>query len=416
LNLSIYIAKRYLFSKKSHNAINIISLVAVCGVAVATLATVCTLSVFNGFHGLVADMFSAFDPELKITPLKGKVFNPETDLFLQIRSLPDIDIVTESLEDNAFVAFREREVPAILKGVSDNFSTLTGFQRVLIGGSDTLKNEVSNFAVLGVGLASTLGVNAGFVFPLEIYVPKRNAVVNTTNPGSAITKDYAYIGGVFQVNQQVYDENYLIVPIDLTRELFDYQTEVSALELKLKQKANLKSVQSEIQEILGPDFAVRDRYQQQEATFKMVNIEKWVSFLMLCFVLMIAVFNIVSSLSMLIIEKRADVVTLRNMGASNRLISRIFLFEGWMISALGTISGVVLGVLICLGQQHFGWLKLGTGGNFSVSAYPVHIALNDLIFILISSLAIGFLATLYPVRYLSKWNLDASNLKYQVSV
>jgi ABC-type lipoprotein release transport system permease subunit len=272
----------------------------------------------------------------------------------------------------------------------------------LIDGKIDLKNEVSNFALLGLGLANNLGVNAGFVFPMEIFAPKRNAPVNLANPSNSFASDYAYIGGVFSVNQPVYDENYLIAPIDLTRELFDYESEVSALEIKLKADANLNQTQAKIQKIIGEDFAVKDRYQQQESTFKMVNIEKWVSFLLLCFILLITVFNIISSLSMLIVEKQADVVTLRNMGANNRLISRIFLFEGWLISAFGAVSGIVLGVLLCLGQQHFGWLKLGTGGNFLVEAYPVFIFPTDLLFILITVLVIGFLAVLYPVRYLSK--------------
>ncbi|GHT27055.1 membrane protein [Bacteroidia bacterium] len=404
MNLSLYIAKRYLFSKKSHNAINIISLVAVCGVAMATMATVCTLSVFNGFQGLVSTMFSAFDPELKITPVKGTVFNPETDLFLQVRALPEIDFISESLEYNAFVVYRERQMPVIVKGVSDNFASLTNFESLLIDGEVNLKNEVSNFALLGLGVANRLGVNAGFVFPMEICAPKRTVPVNLANPSSSFVRDYAYIGGVFTVNQQVYDDNYLIVPIDLARELFDYETEISALEIKLKTDADLHQVQTEIQKILGENFAVKDRYQQQESTFKMVNAEKWVSFLLLCFILLITVFNIISSLSMLIIEKQADVITLRNLGASNRLISCIFLFEGWMISVFGAVSGIILGVLLCFGQQYFGWLKLGTGGNFLVKAYPVIISFGDLIFILLTVLTIGFLAVLYPVRFLSrKW-------------
>jgi lipoprotein-releasing system permease protein/zinc transport system substrate-binding protein len=376
--------------------------VAVCGVAVATMATVCTLSVFNGFRGLVSTMFSTFDSELKITPVKGKVFNPETDLFLQVRSLPEIDFISENLEENALVIYHGRQVPVILKGVSDNFSSVTDFQDILIDGEMTLKNEVNNFALMGLGLANSLSVNAGFVFPLEICAPKRNAPVNLSNPISSIERDYAYIGGVFRVDQQIYDDNYLIVPIDLARELFDYETEISALEIKLKAGVNLHQVQTEIQQILGEDFVVKDRYQQQEDTFKMVSIEKWVSFLVLCFILMIAVFNIISSLSMLIVEKQADVVTLRNLGASNRLISRIFLFEGWLISAIGVISGIMLGILLCFGQQHFGWLRLGTGGNFSVEAYPVLVSSGDVFFVLATSLIIGFLAVLYPVNYLSK--------------
>jgi len=404
LNLSFYIAKRYLFSKKSHNAINIISLVAVCGVAVATMATVCALSVFNGFQGLVAGMFGAFDPELKITPVKGKVFNPETDLFLKIRSLSEIDLISESLEDNALLSYRGREVPIILKGVSNRFDSLVNFKSLLIDGDLELERDSSNYALLGLGLANDLSVNAGFVFPMQVYALKRKASVNLSNPGASVISRYVYIGGVFRTNQAIYDKNYLITPIRLARELFDYEKEVSALEIKLKPGASVHSVQNQIQTVLGKGFLVKDRYQQQEDSFKMVSIEKWVTFLMLCFIMLIAIFNVTGSLSMLIIEKQADVLTLRNMGADNRLISRIFLFEGWMISIVGGIVGTILGVLLCLGQQHFGWLKLGTGANFAVDAYPVTVVFSDLLFVLFTVLATGFLAVLYPVRYLAnKW-------------
>jgi len=404
LNLSFYIARRYLFSKKSHNAINIISLVAVCGVAVATMATVCTLSVFNGFQGLVAGMFGAIDPELKITPAKGKVFNPETDLFMKIGSLPEIELISESLEDNALLSYREREIPVILKGVGSQFASLTNFESLIIDGSIEIEKDSSNYALLGLGLANDLSVNTGFVFPMQVVAPKRKAAVNLSNPSSSIIRRYAYIGGVFRTNQAIYDNYYLIVPIRLARELFDYDKEVSALEIKLKPGASVGSVQSRIQAILGTDFLVKDRYQQQEDSFKMVSIEKWVTFLMLCFILLIAIFNVTGSLSMLIIEKQSDVLTLRNMGADNQLISRIFLFEGWMISIVGGIAGIITGVLICLGQQHFGWLKLGTGANFAVDAYPVTVAFSDLLFVLSTVLLTGFLAVLYPVGYLSrKW-------------
>jgi len=402
LNLSFYIARRYLFSKKSHNAINIISLVAVCGVAVATMASVCTLSVFNGFNGLMGKMFSAFDPELKIVPAKVKVFNPDTDLFMKIRTLPEIELISESLEDNALVRYRERETPVVLKGVGDNFASLTDFDSILIDGNLEIKREANNYSLLGLGLANHLSVNPGFVFPMQVYAPRRKATVNLSNPGASIASVYAYIGGVFRTNQPIYDKNYLIVPIRLARELFDYETEVSAWEIKLKPGASVQSVQNHIQTLLGSAFLVKNRYQQQEDSFKMVSIEKWISFLMLCFILLIAIFNISGSLSMMIVEKQSDILTLRNMGADSRLISRIFLFEGWLISIIGGGVGIISGLLLCLGQQHFGWLKLGTGANFAVDAYPVIVSWVDLLFILFTVLIIGFLAVLYPVRYLAR--------------
>jgi ABC-type lipoprotein release transport system permease subunit len=348
-------------------------------------------------------MFSAFDPELKITPARGKVFNPDTAIFREVYALPDIDLITESLEDNVMINYQGRQGLAVLKGVGDSFVAQADFASILIDGDTVLKNEVNNFALLGAGIASNIGVNAGFVFPMEINAPKRNVKVNLSNPAASINREYAYIGGVFLVNQAAYDEHYVIAPIRLARDLFDYEKEVSALEIKLKAGASAKEMQAKIQKTIGNDFEVKDRYQQQEDTFKMINIEKWVTFFILVFILVIAAFNIIGSLSMLIIDKQADVITLRNLGADNRLISGIFLFEGWMISASGAVAGIVLGVLLCLGQQHFGWLRLGNG-NFSVNAYPVIVSLTDLLFVLITVLLIGFFSVLYPVRYLArKW-------------
>ncbi len=402
MNISLYIARRYLFSKKSHNAINIISLIAVCGVAVATMATVCTLSVFNGFEGMVSDMFSNLDPELKITPVTGKVFDPQEESIQTLYTLPDIEMISESLEDNIFINYRGRQVYAVLKGVSDNYGTSSRIDDILIDGTFTLEDSINFYGTLGVGLANKLGVNAGFVYPMEVFTINRNAPVNMTNPATSLNRTYPYIGGVFQTSP-VYDENYMIVPIAEARTLFDYETEVSALEIKLKKGTDINKVQQSIEKVLGDELNVKNRYQQQESTFKMMTIEKWVSFLMLCFILIIAVFNIVSSLSMLIVDKRQDVQTLRNLGADNRLISRIFLFEGWMISAIGAVSGIILGVLLCLGQLQFGWLQLGSGsGAFRVDAYPVHVVTSDLVLILITVLLIGFLSVLYPVKYLSK--------------
>jgi ABC-type lipoprotein release transport system permease subunit len=347
-------------------------------------------------------MYSSFDPELKITPVKGKVFDSADSPFLQLKSLPEIEFISENIEDNVLIRYREKQTPAIIKGVSDNFGQLTHIEDILLDGEFKMKDEINNYALLGVGLASNLGVNAGFLFPLDIYAPKRNMQVNMANPASSFSQTYVYIGGVFMVNQAVYDENYLIVPIDLVKELFDYDTQVSALEIKLKAGASIGQVQKNIQQIIGNDYFVKNRYQQQETVFRMISIEKWVIFLILCFILLIAVFNIISLLSMLIVDKQADITILRNLGADSPLISKIFLFEGWMISALGAFAGLLMGIVLCWGQQHFGWLKLGTQGAFAVNAYPVRIEIGDLVLTLVAAILIGFLAVQYPVRYLSK--------------
>ncbi|WP_102407226.1 FtsX-like permease family protein [Parabacteroides bouchesdurhonensis] len=403
MNFPFYIAQRYLFSKKSHNAINIISMVSVCGVVVATIALVCALSVYNGFNDLVSTLFSNFDPELKITPSTGKVFDPDSQEMQAVKKLPEIAVFSEVLQDNALIRYRDRQDVATLKGVDNKFEELTQIDSVLIDGRFALREDVVDYGTLGIGLASKLGINAGFVSPMEIYAPKRNEKVNMSNPATSFNVEYAYIGGVFCINQQMYDESMMIVPLDLARKLFHYDNEVTAIELKLTEKANLTTVKKQIKEILGDKFLVQDRFEQQEASFKMMQVEKWMTFLILSFILTIALFNVVGSLSMLMIEKHDDVRTLRNMGADNKLIRRIFLFEGWMISGFGALIGIAVGVILCLLQQELGLIKLGqTAGAFIIDAYPVRIEINDIATVFFTVLTIGLLAAWYPVRYLGK--------------
>lgn len=403
MNLPFYIARRYLFSKKSHNAINIISMVCVCGVVVATIAVVCALSVYNGFNDLVAGMFSSFDPELKISPRTGKVFDPTTAEFQKVKQLPDIAWFGEVLQDNALVRYHDRQDIAVIKGVDENFNHLTLIDSILIDGSFILKDEVADYATLGVGLSAKLGAKPGFASPLEIYVPKRDEKVNLSNPASSFNQEYAYIGGVFLINQQVYDEGYMILPISLVRQLLKYDKEVSSIELKLADGVDISSAKKQIKALLGDRFIVQDRYEQQEASFKMMQVEKWMTFLILSFILAIALFNVVGSLSMLMIEKKDDVRTLQNMGADDKLVRRIFLFEGWMISGFGAVIGIVIGLVLCLLQQHFGFIKLGqTAGAFIIDAYPVRVVFTDLLVAFITVAAIGLMAAWYPVHYLGK--------------
>ncbi len=403
MNFPFYIARRYLFSKKSHNAINIISMVSVCGVVVATIALVCALSVYNGFNDLVSTLFSSFDPELKITPRTGKVFDPQDSQIEKVKKLPSIDVWCEVLEDNALVRYDNRQVVAVVKGVDKSFEQLASIDSVLVDGNFILQDDVVDYAIPGIGMASALGVNAGYLSPMEFYAPKRDEKVNLSNPATSFQVSYAYAGAVFCINQQVYDENYILVPISLTRELFKYETEVSSIEIKLHPSSNFSSDKEEIASILGKDFIVQDRFEQQEASYKMMQIEKWMTFLILSFILAIALFNVVGSLSMLMIEKQEDVKTLRNMGASDSLISRIFLFEGWMIAGFGALIGILIGIILCLIQQEFGLLKLGqTTGAFIVDAYPVRVALSDVITVFITVVTIGFIAAWYPVHHLGK--------------
>lgn len=407
MNLPYYIAKRYLISKKSHNAINVISGVSVCGIALATLALVCTLSVFNGFQELVTTFFTAFDPELKITSVSGKVFDAQDERIQALRQLPEIEVFSESLEDNAMVQYKGRQAMVVIKGVEDNFNQLTAIDSILYGRGDmVLHDEVVDYAIPGVDVTSSLGTGIRFLDPLEVYAPKRGSKINVANPSTSFQTAYLHSSGlIFAVNQQKYDASYILTSLSFARDLFQYDTEVSSIELKLKEGSNIYKVQKRISQSLGKDFQVLNRYEQQADTYRIMEVEKLISYAFLSFILLIACFNVIGSLSMLIIDKRADVVTLRNLGANDRLISRIFLLEGCMISFMGAIIGVALGLILCFAQQEFGILSLGSGassGAFVVDAYPVSVHFSDVVLVLITVLVIGYLSVLLPVRYLSR--------------
>ena len=404
MNLSFFIARRYLFSKKKHHAINIISAISVCGVALATLALVCTLSVFNGFQDMVAGFFTAFDPELKITVREGKVFDPHSAVFRQLRALPQIEVWTETLEENAMVQYKDRQAMAVIKGVDDNFEQLTSIDSLLYGtGRFILHDEVVDYGILGVELVSELGTGIQFVDPLQIYAPKRNARVNLANPSASFSRGHLFSpGAVFVVNQQKYDAGYILTSLAFARRLFGYGTEVSAVELKLKPEADADVVKKEISRILGDDFSVQNRYEQQADVFRIMEIEKFISYLFLTFILAISCFNVIGSLSMLSLDKREDVETLRHLGADSSLISKIFLFEGRLISTFGALAGIVLGLLLCFLQQRFGFVSLGGGGDFVVDAYPVSIHLTDVLLVFATVSVVGFLSVWYPVHYFTR--------------
>lgn len=371
----------------------------------ATLALVCTLSVFNGFQDMVAGFFTAFDPELKITIREGKVFEPQGAAFQEVRSLPEIGVWTETLEENAMVQYKDRQAMAIIKGVEDNFEELTSIDSLLYGaGEFILHDSIVDYGVLGVELISELGTGLQFVDPLQVYAPKRNVRVNMANPSASFNRDYLFSPGVvFVVNQQKYDARYILTSLSFARNLFNYDTEVSAVELKLKPGTDVTAVQRKIARILGDEFVVLDRYEQQADVFRIMEIEKFISYLFLTFILAIACFNVIGSLSMLILDKREDVETLRNLGADDRLIARIFLFEGRLISLFGALSGIVLGLLLCYIQQRFGIISLGGGnGSFIVDAYPVSVHVTDVVLIFITVITVGFLSVWYPVHYLTR--------------
>ncbi|MBR1449679.1 MAG: ABC transporter permease [Prevotella sp.] len=409
MNFPFYIARRYLFSKKSTNAINIISAISAIGVAVATMALVVTLSVFNGFHDLVATFFTAFDPQLKVVPVEGKTAPADDPVLTRLKELPQVDIATECVEDNALVIYGDKQAMVTLKGVEDNFAELTHITDIVYGdGEFELQAANLQYGTMGIRLASTLGVGARWKDYLKVYAPKREGQLDMTNPTESFEEDSLLSPGVvFSVRQGKYDSNYIIVPVSFARNLFGQQGMVSSLEFRLKAGSNLNSVKKEMQETVGPKYQVLDRYEQQADTFRIMKVEKFIAYIFLTFILMVACFNIIGSLSMLIIDKKDDVVTLRNLGASNKQIIRIFLFEGRMISVVGAVIGILIGLLLCWMQQMFGIVTLGqSSGSFVVDAYPVSVHPWDIVVIFFTVLAVGFLAVWYPVRYFARRLLD----------
>ncbi|MGL5731922.1 MAG: FtsX-like permease family protein, partial [Bacteroidales bacterium] len=389
--LALKFALRYLFSKKSHSAINIISFICVCGVALTSMALITTMSVFNGFQDLVSSLYSNFDPQIKIKSAKGKTFHVGESKFIHLRNNKDIAVFTEVLEENALFSHKDRQVAARIKGVADNFEQLTSIDSILVNGEFVLSDSIANYTSVGIGLATQLGINAGFVRPITVYAPMRGVKVNLSNPSNAFKEDWLFISSVFSINQPQYDDQMLITSLDFARNLFQYDDEVTAIELKLKDGVNADKFISNLKHELGADFLVLNRYEQQADSFRMMQIEKWVTFLIMSFILLIAAFNIIGSLSMLMIEKQSDMLTLRNLGASRELICKIFLLEGWLISGFGAVCGILIGVFICLIQQHFGLLTLGNSGMFIVDAYPVKLEFIDVFAVLIIVTVVGFI-------------------------
>ena len=397
---SLKVAFRYIFSKKSHNAINVISGISTIGVAIGTMALVVVLSVFNGFEQLIANMFSAFDPDFRITAVEGKSFEIDKDPWQTIRKMPDVAVFTEVVEENALLRFRDRQMAATVKGVGENYRQLTDIDSIMYDGKFELFDGAFERAVVGIGLAGSLSLGAHFIDPLYIYAPKRTSRINMLRPESSFNQAATFTSGIFAVQQVQYDNQYVLVSLDLARELFEYEAHVvSCIELKINDKADAAKLQKQLQAIVGSDFVVKNRYEQQESFFKIMQVEKWITFLILSFILLIASFNIIGSLSMLIIDKQADIKTLRSLGASTSQIKSIFLLEGWMISALGALFGILLGTVISLVQQHFGVLRMGSG--YVVDAYPVVLVPSDILYVFITVVVMGFLAAYYPVRYIN---------------
>ena len=401
MNFPLYVARRYLFSKKSTNAINVISVISVIGVAVATMALVIVLSVFNGFHDLVATFFTNFDPQLEVVPTQGKTAPSDDPLLAKMKALPEVDVATESVEDQALAIYQDHQAMVIVKGVDDNFDQLTHIKDILFGdGTYSLHAGNLQYGIMGIRLAAALGTGARFGDYLRIYAPQKEGQFDATNPSEAFVVDSLLSPGVvFSVNQSKYDKNYIIAPIAFARNLFGQQGRLSSLEFRLKDGSDLDAVKKEMQEIGGAKYKVMDRFEQQADTFKIMQIEKYIAYIFLTFILIVACFNIIGSLSMLIIDKKEDVVTLRNLGANDRQISQIFLLEGRLISAFGAIIGIGLGLLLCWLQQQYGLVSLGSSsGSFVINAYPVSVHYDDVALIFLTVIVVGWVAVWYPVK------------------
>ena len=407
MNCALYIARRYLFSQKSHNAINIISAISVCGVALATLALVCTLSVFNGFHDLISSFFTHFDPDLKVETIKGKTFSPDSTALAAIRALPEVEVVSLTLEDNAMAKYKAQQTMVTIKGVDDDFQALTHIEELLYGNPEfKLYDEIADYGIMGIQLMYILGTGIEPFDPIEVYAPRRGAKVNLSNPMTSFRREILLSPGtVLNINDARYASSYILTSLDYASRLFDLDTEVSAIEVGLSPKANTAQVKRAIAHIMGDGFTVKDRYEQQAATFKVVEIEKFVTYLFLCFILMVACFNIISSVSMLILDKQANADTLRSLGATEGFISRIFIYEGNLIALLGAVVGLVLGVVLCLLQQEYGLIGLGGQGQFVVNAYPVRVKVTDLLLVLVSVVAVSALSVWLPIKILNRYFL-----------
>ena len=394
MNTTFFIARRYLFARKSHNVINIISVISAAGIAVGCAALVIIMSIYNGFDGLLKGMFESYTPDVVVTPREGKVFAPDTAVVSGIRGREEVASVCEVLEETVFLKYGEREAIVTARGVDSTYQKVTGLSRFIAQGSFDLQDGEIDQMVLGASIAQNLRINTTFLTPLEVYFPSRTAKVSITDPTSALKKVRVFPSGTISLEKE-FDEQYVYMPIAALRNLLEWDTEVSSLEIRLKPEyitatgAVSKQLQNEIASLFGETFAVKNKYQQNESLYKMMTYEKLAIYLILMFVVLIISCNVFGSLSMLIIEKQEDIEILRSMGANDRMINRIFTTEGWMISLLGAAAGVVLGVLVCFAQQTFHLVKMP--GNFVVSYYPVQMQLTDLLLIFFSVAAIGYL-------------------------
>ncbi len=407
MNLPFFLARRYLFSKKSHSAINIISGISACGVALATAALICVLSVFNGFRDLIGGLYSTFDPQLEIVPVKGKFVAADDAALRRAVGVQGVALASACLEENALILYRGNPLVVTIKGVDANFGRVTGVDSIVYtpAGASVALPELSvaglDYAVPGYGLACRMGVDFG---QLQICAPRRGERINLVNPVESFNvADIFSTNLYFQVNQRRYDDVYLLTSLDFAQRLFEQEGRVTSLELKLRDGVDADEVERRVAAAAGPGFEVRNRMEQHQETFKVMEVEKLMAYAFLTFIALVACFNIIGSVSMLIIDKRENILTLRSLGMEDRTVSHIFLIESLLITVVGAVCGVLLGLLLCWLQQTFGFLRLGgEEGSFIVDAYPVSVQLLDVVLVFVTVVVVGFLSVCYPVRYLSR--------------
>ena len=401
LRFLLFVAKRYLFSAQKQHTINLITGVSMVGVALGTMALVIVLSVLNGFEKVVQDSFNNFDPELKITAVEGKSFFLTEELRERITRVSGVGILSEELSDMALMGYDQRQGPVVVKGVDAHFADITGIDTLIYVGAFTPDVSHSLHGVIGVGVAQKFNAGIDFSTPMSLYAPRREGKVNMVRPDRAFIQRPFFVSGIFAVQQPQYDENLVILPITLARELFSYpDSAVTALNLRTTPGVVIDEVKEQLSKELGSAFTVADRYEQQADFHRILQIEKWITFLILAFILLIATCNVIGSLSMLMIDKQHDTDVLRSLGATNRQLQYLFLIEGWLITIIGAFFGLIVGVGICLLQSHFGIIKMGTG--FLVDAYPVVINPLDILLVFITVLGMGFLAAYYPAGLLKR--------------
>ncbi len=363
------------------------------------MAFIIVISVFNGFDSVVKSLFSSFDPDIKISAVEGKTFNPNSINFESVKTLQGVKNWAYVLEENAILKYDTRQQIATVKGVSNNYNSISSIDSLIISGNSKIQNDGYDFALVGLGIASKLGLRITFVDPIRIYTAKKGKQIST-NLSKTLNQNYIFPTGIFSTQEEI-DAKYIIVPLEYARNLFEEPENISAIELKIDKLADVEDIKKSIKSILGESFHVKNKYEQHELIFRTMNFEKFATFLILVFILAIASFNIIGSISMLILDKKEDIIVLRSFGASKKLIERIFMLEGWLISVLGAVSGLVLGLLVCWLQINFQIIKFPGNGSFAVSAYPVVVRFTDVVLVFISVLSIGLILSRYPVKYIS---------------